>query len=191
MKLREDNRLFAALEIPEPHRSRLGEVARGLAERLGGRAVPARNLHATVAFLGAVPPDGGGALEAALVAGAPAGPVPVEVSGVRARPSSRRARVVAVELAPRHDAQGEALRRLRDGLLGAAGRPADDRPLWLHVTLVRLRGARRVELPEQNPSDVERMFVFSRLALYDSELGDDGPPHYVPVQVVELGVPVR
>ncbi len=191
MDLRDDNRLFVALEVPEPHRARLGTLGRDLAERLEGRAVPSENLHATVAFLGSVAPEAGPLVGAALAAGAPDGPVPVEVGAVGARPSSRRARAVAVELAPRHDAQAQTLRELRDGLFRAAGRPVEERPLWLHVTLVRLRGRRRVEIPEQGPSDAERMFAFSRLALYDSQLGHGRPPRYVPVHAVELGAPVR
>lgn len=47
-------RLFFALVPDDALRSALGTLARELAARIGGRAVPAHNVHLTLAFLGEV-----------------------------------------------------------------------------------------------------------------------------------------
>lgn len=49
-------RLFLALWPPGPAREALGALARRVAAETGGRAVPAANLHLTLAFLGEVDP---------------------------------------------------------------------------------------------------------------------------------------
>jgi 2'-5' RNA ligase len=48
-------RVFFALVPPPPLRAVLGALATGVAQRAHGRAVPADNLHVTVAFVGAWP----------------------------------------------------------------------------------------------------------------------------------------
>jgi 2'-5' RNA ligase len=48
-------RVFFALVPPPPLRDVLGVLAAGVAQRAHGRAVPADNLHVTVAFVGAWP----------------------------------------------------------------------------------------------------------------------------------------
>lgn len=50
-------RVFFALVPDEELRANLGELAQVLARRIGGRAVPAANLHATLVFVGNVAPD--------------------------------------------------------------------------------------------------------------------------------------
>jgi 2'-5' RNA ligase len=49
-------RLFFALVPPDELRAALGGLAQTLARDIGGRAVPAANLHLTLAFLGDVEP---------------------------------------------------------------------------------------------------------------------------------------
>jgi RNA 2',3'-cyclic 3'-phosphodiesterase len=48
-------RVFFALVPPVPLRRSLGDVARALARRVGGRPVPGDNIHLTLAFIGAWP----------------------------------------------------------------------------------------------------------------------------------------
>ena len=55
-------RLFYALVPDEALRASLGARALALADAIGGRAVPAHNVHMTLAFLGEVPGERVGAL---------------------------------------------------------------------------------------------------------------------------------
>ena len=60
------NRLFVAADLPPAARERLAAVGAHVAAHIGGRAVPPASLHATLAFLGAVPPAAVAGLVAAL-----------------------------------------------------------------------------------------------------------------------------
>jgi len=177
------NRLFVAADLPPAARERLAAVGAHVAAHIGGRAVPPASLHATLAFLGAVPP----AAVAGLVAALPgaAGPAArVGPAALRALPRASRARLVAVELADPEGALAALARRVRAAVEQALGRPGEEGRFWPHVTLVRLRPpARAAALP---PVDREHLFDISRAALYDSVQSPGGPPTYRELAAVEL-----
>ena len=195
LDLREDNRLFIAFDLPRDLRSVLVRAGEGVAREHGGSAVPAGNLHATVAFLGQIAPERGSKVVHALdAARGPA--LPVRVSGLVACPSSRRARLVAAELTGRERDLVERWGALAAATCRAAGMPAPG-PAWPHVTVARFRKPPRLPsawAPGAAPDDVrmgwypssERTFVVRRVTLYDSHLSRRGPPRYEPLATVTL-----
>jgi 2'-5' RNA ligase len=129
-------RLFFAAWPPPEVQKVLGDVARGLASACGGRAVPVRNVHLTLVFLGAVRGERVADLEAlAATIAAPSFRLLVDRCGYW-----RHNRIVwaGPTRVP------EALQTLVAGLesaIAAADFRFDRRPYVPHVTL--LRGARR------------------------------------------------
>jgi 2'-5' RNA ligase len=190
--VRPRNRLFAALDLPERVRTRLAASAAALARELDGRAVPADNLHLTLHFLGAVPPERGAELARALRVSCAAvrPPLRMRLGPLVGRPSRGRARLCARELRPEGDGLGQLHRVLGTALSEALGRPVGDGRLWPHVTLVRFR--RPVRLPAPAPPEDDRdehAFDVSRAALYDSVQSPGRPPRYLPLVTADLGTP--
>jgi 2'-5' RNA ligase len=187
LELRPANRLFVAAVLPPEVRSELAALADEVAARVGGRSLPADNLHVTLDFLGRVPAGAGPALAEALGRAMGAPRLRAGLGALRARPQASRARLVAIEL---HD-PGGGLARLAAAVRAAAdavlGRPADPSPFWPHVTLVRLREPARTG--GLDGVGREHLFDISRAALYDSEQSSQGPPRYRELAAVEL-VPV-
>lgn len=186
MEIPRPSRLFVALDPPPPTRALMHALGRQAGEATGGRPVPRPALHMTLAFLGAVDPDAGDALLQAFRE-ALAGPaIAAAFSGLATRPRGRRPRLVALEL---DDPGGEAARRagrLRALLERAVGAVPDARPLWPHVTLVRLpRGTSGA--PGTLPDVPEHVFDFSRAALYHSDTSGGGPSRYVALGALRLG----
>ena len=138
-------RLFFALWPGLGERERLAALARNLAARSAGRAVPVGKIHLTLAFLGEV--DAG--LEREIVALAPGwgrGPFELRLdrTGSFAHPGVAW---IGQSKAPEELANlVEALR----GALAAIGIPREPRPFKAHVTLVR-RVGRPVEAEEVEP----------------------------------------
>jgi 2'-5' RNA ligase len=129
-------RLFFALAVDTALASRLARLALRVAEAAGGRATPAANLHATVAFLGNVPVGSFDALRAiAAHASAAAWAAPCDVLLDRVG-GFRAARVVwigpSVVPAVLVALQAELSRRLVE-----AGFAPDSRAWQPHVTLAR------------------------------------------------------
>jgi 2'-5' RNA ligase len=186
--LRPRNRLFAALDLPEELRLELAARAAGLAAELGGRAVPAQNLHLTLAFLGEVPAERGAEAVAALEAALPpAPPMRVRLGGLAARPPRARARLLAAELVE-ETGELEALGLRVQRALAALGLSAEPRGrFWPHVTIARFSRPASVGRPTW--ADDERQFDVSRATIYDSLLSSGGPPHYEPVWRVDLLIP--
>jgi 2'-5' RNA ligase len=186
--LRPKNRLFAALDLPEELRAELAARAAGLVADLGGRAVPAPNLHLTLAFLGQVPPERGAEAVAALASALPPAPaMRVRVGGLTVRPGRSRARLLAAELVE-ETGELEALGLRAQRALAALGLCADARErFWPHVTIVRF--SRPPALGRLSWAGDERQFDVSRAALYDSLLSSGGPPRYEPVWRVDLMTP--
>ena len=92
------NRLFVALELPEQLRAHAAEAAAVATAHTQARLVATANLHITLQFLGQVRPECADDLLVAL-ADALHGPVVrVRAGAVVARPSSGRARLLALEL---------------------------------------------------------------------------------------------
>lgn len=182
--LRPENRLFVAGVLPDDVRDLLARTGAALAARHGGRAVPAASLHLTIDFLGRVAPEAGPAIVAALAEALGGPPVRLAVGGLRARPRSSRAGLVAVELVDRDGTLVARAARLRAALDAVLGRQPERAPLWPHVTVLRLRPPARVAPAE--PVGREHLFDISRAALYDSLQSPGGPPQYRELAAVEL-----
>jgi 2'-5' RNA ligase len=140
-------RLFVALEPPDTVRKRLGAIQAEL-KRIAGRHadevkwVPVGNIHLTLQFLGAVPQERLGAIEAALAEAAEtARPLSLEVRGAGGFPNARRPRVLWA------GATGEvellaALAAEVGRRLAPLGYPPEERRFSAHLTLGRAREAR-------------------------------------------------
>jgi 2'-5' RNA ligase len=183
--LRRDNRLFVALELGEDLRATLADVGSALEAGGAAKAVPARNLHVTLAFLGRVAPDTAPSLADDVVAalGGPAGRV--RPARVVARPRASAARLVAVELEDLDGAVAAAAARIRAAVGHVSDGSDDRRPFWPHVTVARFRRPERVRgFPD---IDGEHVFDITRASLYDSFITPGRPPRYEALVTVTLG----
>jgi 2'-5' RNA ligase len=127
-------RLFFALAVDAPLRDALAALAADVAHRAGGRAVPAANLHATLAFLGSV---ARACVPALADVGAAAAHTATAVDVTLERLGSfRRARVAWIAPGDVPDAL-VALQRELAGALQRAGFALDGAPWRPHVTLAR------------------------------------------------------
>jgi RNA 2',3'-cyclic 3'-phosphodiesterase len=183
--LRPANRLFVAADLPRPAREALARIGAGLAARLGGRAVPAANLHVTLDFLGRVPPEAARELADAVTTALAGPPIPVALDGLRPRPRVARARLVAVELDDPEGGLAARAGRVREAVDAVLGREPADAPPWLHVTVLRLGRPARVG-PGEASEGGEQAFAVSRGALYDSHQSPGGPPRYRELAAVEF-----
>jgi len=135
-------RLFFALVPDEALRLALGERARALAAALGGRAVPAHNVHLTLAFLGEVERARVPALHDILDA-MPRDGFALALDCVGEWPRAGVAwiapRIVPAPLAVLHAALAAALR--------VQGFAVEARPFHPHITLVRRPSRRLADAP--------------------------------------------
>jgi len=172
-------RLFVAVEIPDGIRALLARLGESL-----GRVLPEMkwvdpaNLHVTVKFLGNTPEEQVPQVKA-LIARAVAGvaPTTVEVAGLGAFPTLRKARVVWVGLHGDLGPLEELVARLDAGLAPLGFEP-EKRRFAAHVTLGRSRRGRR-------PPDLERVCLptadalgccrVEEVVLVESELTRTGP----------------
>lgn len=178
-------RLFIAADLEPVDRAALGATARRLAAETGGRPVDEERLHVTLHFLGRVAQERLPALAAALRREVVAPAITVTGGALRARPQASRARLIALELRDVDGALSALAARLAPAVGEALGAPPPRRPLWPHVTLVRMRRPGPVSLPRV-PHE-ERTFGISRAALYDSRQTPGGPPRYERVVAITLG----
>ena len=130
-------RLFVALSLPEELRVRLAALGGGIE---GARWVPAENLHVTLRFIGEVQESAGEDLVAALD-GVRSGPVRVSLGG--AGHFGTRDKALSLWIGVEKTAEIVALHEKIDRALVRAGLPPDGRKYAPHVTLARLRNARR------------------------------------------------
>ncbi len=140
-------RLFVAIEPSDAVRRRLGAIQAEL-KRIAGRHadevkwVPVGNIHLTLQFLGAVPQERLGAVEAALAAASEAArPLALEVRGAGGFPNARRPRVLWAGVI----GEVEPLAALAAGVgrrLAPLGYAPEDRPFSPHLTLGRAREGR-------------------------------------------------
>lgn len=127
-------RLFFALLPDAAARDALDELARELARETGGKAVPAANVHLTLAFLGSLPRDRLARVEA--IGGATAQRAAAFDVALDRVGYFRAARVAWAGQAPTHPALQRLFDRLRTEL-ASAGLPAEQRPFHPHATLAR------------------------------------------------------
>jgi len=160
------------------------ELARWRDAAIDGRSelrrVPEAQLHVTLVFLGNTPPDEIGDLWEAVGAAAAGLQAPLLTPlGVKGVPP-RRPRLFALDL---HDA-GDRAGRLCSRVSQALNR-TEERALWPHVTLARVRrGARAgaLTVPEAMPFDT---FTAPALTLYRSQPTAAGA-RYTPLHSLAL-----
>jgi RNA 2',3'-cyclic 3'-phosphodiesterase len=130
-------RLFVALELPEDVRAALTAWTPSAP---GLRAVPAAQLHVTLAFLGERP-EPQAARVAALLPGVGRAVAQLTLGAPLWLPA-RRPRVLAVAIGDGDGALAALQRDLVAGLVEAIGFAAQRRPFLAHVTVGRVRGDR-------------------------------------------------
>ncbi len=194
-----NRRLFVALEPPEAVRRRLA-AAQAELRRLAGRAadevrwVPAENVHLTLQFLGAVPEERVGGVEAALRAAASAArPLALEVKGAGGFPNARRPRVVWAGVAGDLAALGALVQDL-GRRLAPLGFAPEERAFSAHLTLGRARDRRGAPglagaLASAAQADGAPWRAVEML-LFESHLSPKGP-RYEPIAHAPLGADER
>ncbi len=157
-------RVFIAVEIPLPIRQAIFEQTGALRRAVGPliRWVPLENMHLTLKFIGEVSPANVEMIQQMLgIEAAAVAPFQVQVGGLGAYPSPRRARVIwtGIQAPP-------ALSSLQHGIESGAARlgyEAEERPFSPHLTIGRVR---------QQVSTGEQQQI--RSALEGTHLGDLG-----------------
>jgi 2'-5' RNA ligase len=183
-------RVFVALDLPEPVRA--GLAAWGRAELVDPalRPVAPQSLHVTMAFLGhREPAEVEEIAELVRRGGAPA-PV-MKLEDPVTLPRRRRAALFVLP-AP-SPATSELRHRLVERLVMAGLYEPEERDFWPHVTVARVRpegrGSRRpaavTRLPSDLPDGLKEPFLGVRMTLYRSEL-QPGGARYAPLAQVEL-----
>jgi 2'-5' RNA ligase len=166
-------RLFTAIEIPEATRIRLSLLR---APITGAKWVQPENMHITLRFAGDI--DGRSADEFAdQLAEVSVEPFTVSIGGGGAF-GGREPRVLwaGVEAGPQLD----GLYRANERAARAAGLEPDPRDFRPHVTLARMRGARRGEVARflaENGNLRMEPFLVTRFVLLSARPGSGGPPY--------------
>jgi 2'-5' RNA ligase len=183
-------RLFVALDLPDELRE--GIVAWGH-EQLRDpalRVVAPESLHVTLAFLGYLPVKEFEPL-AEIVQGLGTVAPSIELGDPLARPSLRRARLFAL---PVRSAGAAVLQsELEEELVAKRLYRPEKRPFWPHVTVARVksarRGSRRPATVEKSPGALSKGLLEPalcvRVTLYRSVLQPQGS-RYAPLAQVEL-----
>lgn len=169
-------RLFVALDLPKETSEYLGTIGHDLTRVCPDcRVVPPERLHATVLFLGHVDQRRHEALFSHLFDAMAGGPIRARIHSLRWHPAPQRARLIAAQFED-VAGDGQALYAwIHEATRAAVPDLAADRSWWPHITVARLRrptDMRRCPLP-----NVEHVFAFDRITLYDSHTRSGGP-HY-------------
>jgi 2'-5' RNA ligase len=183
-------RLFVALDLPDPVRD--GLAAWGEAELIdpGLRPVRPESLHVTLVFLGHREPDEAAAItDLVCEVSAPAPLLKLEDP----IPLPRRGRASLFALPAPSPATADLHHGLMERLVEAGLQEPEERAYWPHVTVARVRpegrGSRRPATVARRPGDLpdrlKNPFYGVRLTLYRSEL-QPGGARYASLAQVEL-----
>ena len=168
------SRLFLAVPLGDDARHALAARIRdAVPAGLPGRAVPPRNWHLTLRFLGDVGPVAADRLAGVLDESDLGGAFEVTWGGLGAFPRPKRATVLWVG-ASAGDEEMAALAAAVEEAVQRAGFAAEDRPFRLHLTLSRMRPDCDVRalLADAPPAGVT--MPVDRVVLYRSHLGRGG-----------------
>jgi RNA 2',3'-cyclic 3'-phosphodiesterase len=164
-------RLFVAITLPDPLRSRLCSLCNGLP---GARWVAPENLHLTLRFIGEVEGHNAEDIDAAL-SGIRLPRFPLTLSGVGEFADGRRLRSIWVGVEP-----SEMLERLQakvEQAVQRAGQPPEKRKFKPHVTLARFKshpGAKLQTYFSERSLFRAPPFEVSDFTLYSSYLAHEG-----------------
>lgn len=196
-------RCFLAFDLPDEAIRRLADARRAFLEASGGweqeKWVAPGLLHVTLKFIG--PLEDASVDEAVLAlleACAPLPPAALELTGLRAVPSPRRANMLWATM---RDVDGSVGRvaGVVDALLAARfGVPVSERAFAPHVTLARARRPRRAGEDAIGAANSRLAPVQDRvgpmsvpsLTLYSSTLGREGPT-YAALADIAVGTTYR
>ena len=184
-------RLFIALDIPDSLRELIVGWQRRIAEP-ALRPVAAQALHVTLAFLGSRPMAEIEAL-GEVVEALPAEPVDGRLEPESVPLPRRRPRLWALGVESPGAERLQAVLAERLGGLDLPGLELDKRRFWPHLTVFRLRGARREsaravaprKLSHPLPGRDGHAFGFVRVALYRSQPRPEGST-YSRLATIEL-----
>jgi RNA 2',3'-cyclic 3'-phosphodiesterase len=183
-------RLFVALELPEPVRAGLAEWGESELVDPDLRPVPPRSLHLTLVFLGTREARAVEEIAAAVLETRAPAPLLKLEDPV---PLPRRKRASLFALPAPSPATTDLHHGLVESLAEAGLHEAEERDFWPHVTVARVRaegnGSRRPATVARRPGDLpdrlKEPFYGVRLTLYRSEL-QPGGARYAPLAQVEL-----
>ncbi len=188
-------RLFVAVPVPPDALDACRALIEGVRSGPAGggtRWVRLENLHLTVRFLGATPPDlVPSVVRVARQAALAAAPFEVRLAGAGAFPAARRPRALWIGITRGSDELG-ALARAMDAGLTPLGWPPESRPYRPHLTVARTDAAGAVGASaaalalESAARDWHTAFVAGEIVLYQSLLRA-GPPRYEPLETIALG----
>ena len=177
-------RAFIALSLPSSAQSSLASLQQSLA--VSGADVTwvqPQNLHVTMKFLGEITDEQRQTIEALLrrVASG-AAPFSLGLEGVGAFPSLAAPRVIWTGIAAGNDVVLRLAKAIEEGT-EEASLPKEERPFSAHVTLGRVRSAKRREALSRALRDAvwtpPAPCRMSALTLYQSLLGSSGPTYTV------------
>ena len=167
-------RLFFALWPAEGPRQALARASARAARSSGGRAVPARNLHVTLAFLGSVPrrrvPELRRIAQHAAAACAREAPLALHFERLEFWPRQQILCALAAEEIP----AASALAAVLKDTAAAAGFTPDLKPFRAHVTVAR----KSTQAPRRYTWR-ELVWRFDGFALIDSRTEPEGPVYSV------------
>ncbi len=183
-------RLFVALDLPEPVRDGLAAWEQAELVDPALRAVRPESLHVTLVFLGHR--EAAEAEAIAAVVRRSGGPAPL-LKLEDPVPLPRRGRAALFALPAPSPATTDLQRALVGRLVAAGLHEAEERDFWPHLTVARVRaegrGSRRPAAVARRPGDLpdrlKEPFLGVRMTLYRSEL-QPGGARYAPLAQVEL-----
>lgn len=176
-------RAFLAIDLDEPTRDLLAAHLRAHVAELPGKAVPPRNWHLTLRFLGTATDLQLDRVLADLSMSSLPGPTRLRFTGLGAFPRAARAAVLWLGV-DADEGLDDLAAACEEAAVGAGFDP-EGRPFHPHLTLARVRPPEDVRpLLARVPPFVHSMAV-DTLTLFESHLGR-GAAVYEPIERIEL-----
>jgi RNA 2',3'-cyclic 3'-phosphodiesterase len=179
-------RLFLGIPLPDDGRGAVEAHLRAtFGERLPGRAVPPRNWHLTLRFLGDTPRDRSTALMDALRDAELGAAFELSLAGLGAFPRPARATVLWVGVG---DGRREiaALAGAVERAARTAGFAAEEKPFSPHLTVSRVNPPADLRRAIESAPPLDAKMRVDEVVLFRSHLGG-GPPRYEAVERFGLG----
>lgn len=174
-------RSFFGLDVTEPVRDRLWELARPLRSLSSLKVVESKNYHVTVKFLGEISQRQRGDLDSGLQRMLPpVGPLHLNVRQLGTFPDLQNPSVVWAGIEPSDSLLTvfEAVEKVATGL----GFDPEDRDFHPHITLARVKDGKRqrkelIEWIQTRGNRDITEFQVNELTLFESVLNPEGPEY--------------